>query len=211
MKPVTVIIVNYNTPGIITRAVKSVSHLDDVMCVDIIDNSDKNNPAYKECDKLSIVDYTKQDWVAVHHTHKNIGHGPALNIGVERAKTNAIIVMDSDAVLIDPSLLQEMYDAIQDEDVYGAGLVVRVNDSGGTDPNGKYNYLHPYFAMFWKYDFLQYSGFINHGAPWLKTMKEIHGKQRVVNIPDIQKKAWHEHRRTRQIAGKSWRQNWDKV
>jgi len=205
MSQTTAIIVNYNTPEIISRAVNSIKNYVD--CVVIVDNSDKTNPAYAECD--SLIESTPKAYVKVIHTGENIGHGPALNIGIKDAQTDKIIVMDSDAVLIDPYVIVEMTEAIQPENVYGAGLVVDVNDAGTTVPNGQFPYLHPYFAMFWKYDFLKYSGFINHGAPWLRTMKEIKGKMQVVNIHDIQKKAWHEHRRTRTIAGKSWQKNWE--
>ncbi|MFO8077487.1 MAG: hypothetical protein R6U21_02430 [Thermoplasmatota archaeon] len=46
-----VVIVCYNTPGIISEAVRSVCDYVDKIC--IVDNSDKDNDCFKECDKLS--------------------------------------------------------------------------------------------------------------------------------------------------------------
>lgn len=213
MQPITAIIVNYNTPEIITRAVESIKN--HVPFITIVDGSDKANPAYSECDLLSLnyssSFFSEPSIIKVIHTHVNIGHGPGLNIGIQKAKTPYIIVMDSDAVLREPSVISEMYNSIQGDNVYGAGLVVNVTDAGTTDPKGKYKYLHPYFAMFKKDTFNKYAPFINHGAPWLRTMKEINGKMDVVNIDNIQKKVWHEHRRTRLIAGKDWQTNWEKA
>ena len=213
MEPVSVIIVNYNTPGIISRAVNSICFDENVMTTYIVDNSDVGSPAYNECDLIAS---KSGQWpsladIKVIHTGKNIGHGPGLNMGIEKTQTDCIIVMDSDAVLVDHTVIEEMHEAIQDENVYGAGMVVRVDNNGGNKKNGEIEYLHPYFAMFRKYEFLQHSPFINHGAPWLRTMKEISGIKKVINIPEIDKKVWHEKRKTREIAGKSWQLNWEKA
>lgn len=199
------IIVNYNTPEIISRAVNSIkNHVDEVV---IVDHSDIDNHAYDECRLLAKKNPNIKDI----KTHKNIGHGPGMNIGIANTIADIIIVMDSDAELRQPEVIEEMKQAISNQNVYGCGLVVNVNQHGATDPNGQYKYLHPFFAMVKRSVFLQHPEFINHGAPWLLTMKTIHGKLDVVNIPGIQKKAWHEHRRTRQIASPSWRKNWQIV
>ncbi|MFO7939790.1 MAG: glycosyltransferase family 2 protein [Bacteroidales bacterium] len=186
---VGVVIVCYNTPGIISEAVNSIyKYVDEVF---IVDNSD--NDCYKECDKLSV----KTDNVRVKHTNKNIGHGPGLNIGVSHLDTEYIICMDSDAVLIDPKVIKEMKQALR-PGVYGSGKVLIVIDN--------IRYLWLPFCMFRKETFLEYSPFIHGGAPFLQAMKDIRGKMKIVQIPGFDKKVSHQGRATRKIAG-DWRKS----
>jgi glycosyltransferase involved in cell wall biosynthesis len=58
------VIVSYNIPGLITRAVKSIKdHVDEII---VVDNSSRNNVAYKEADSLGV---------KVRHTLKNMARG----------------------------------------------------------------------------------------------------------------------------------------
>jgi len=192
------VIVCYNTPKIITRAVNSIrNYVDQVI---VIDNSDVNNPAYAECETLGV---------DVVHTNANIGHGPGLNKGIEYIKTDYVICMDSDAVLNDHKVIKEMQKALNGKDVYGAGLVITTNKTGHNAVEG-IDYLHPYFCMFKRSVFNMHTPFINHGAPFIRTMNEIDGKLKVIDIEGITYKCWHEHRRTREVAGNVWLKNWDK-
>lgn len=197
---VGVVIVNYNTPGIISEAVYSVHPY--VNKVIIVDNSEKTNPAYKECDVLD-----KLRNVEVIHTRKNIGHGPALNRGIDHLTTDFIITMDSDALLTDPSVISEMMRELENEKVYGCGMNEPINEDGFMDYKG-IPYLHPFFCMFTKRKFLQFSPFINHGAPFARTMKDIHGELTIKEI-DLKDRVLHEGKKTRKIAGRGWTKNWD--
>lgn len=192
-------IVNYNTPEIITSAVNSIrNHVDKVI---IIDNSDPDNPAFDECDRL------ESDNVRVMHTLSNIGHGPGLALGIKHLDTDLIICMDSDAELIDPGVIQEMRNALT-YGVYGSGPVLTTDINGHNSEKG-IDYLHPYFCMFRRNIYNMHEGFINHGAPFIRTMNQINGRLKVVNIPDITEKCYHHHRRTREIAGTDWLKNWE--
>lgn len=169
------VIVSYNVPKIITRAVKSIKpYVDDVI---VVDHSDIHNPAYKEADKLGV---------RVIHTGRNRGHGPGLDIGIRKLETDYVITMDSDAYIKDPDIIKRMKSKMND-DVYGVGYVI---DRLGID------YLHPYFALISRKAYLRYSPYINHGAPCLDAMKSIHGKMKVINIK--MDGVCHEHRATRE-------------
>lgn len=184
---VGVMVVCYNTPAIISTAVMSVQPF--VGAVIVINNSDITNPAYEECRELA-----KLDRVTVSNTHSNIGHGPGLNIAVGLMKKEYLITMDSDAVLLQPTLIGEMLQHIKGDDVYGVGRVVFF----------KTPYLYLPFAMIKRSMFYQYKPFIHSGAPAGEMMKSIDKKKRLVNLPDIMSKIQHEGRATRKIAG-HWR------
>lgn len=169
------VIVSYNVPGIITRAVKSIKpYVDEVI---IIDHSQSKNKAFGEADKLGV---------KVLHTHRNLGHGPGMDMGIKRLNSDYVIVMDSDTQVKDGSIVSDMLDMME-PDVYGVGRVIeRLGVS----------YLHPYFAMIRRSSYLMYEPFVNHGAPCKDAMQSIHGKMEVIDMD--MSKVWHEHRRTRE-------------
>lgn len=169
------VIVSYNVPKIISRAVKSIKpHVDDII---VVDHSERSNPAYGEADRLGV---------KVIHTRHNYGHGPGLDTGIRRLKTDYVVTMDSDCMLKDPAILKRMKLKMTDG-VYGVGYVI---DRLGI------NYLHPYFAMINRRAYLKYKSFVNHGAPCVEAMKSIHGKMKVININ--MDGVFHEHRATRE-------------
>ena len=189
MNDVGVVIVCYNTDDIIVNAVESIYKYVDV--VYIVDNSDENNDCFRVCDELS----NKYENVLVHHTKENIGHGLGLNTGINNINTKHIICMDSDTVLIEPNLINEMMQILENDSVYGCGRVLKLNG---------FDYLYLPFCMFKRDTFFKYSPFIHDGAPFRKTMNEIKNKKKIVQIPDFKKKIFHRGRSTREIAG-HWR------
>lgn len=198
MNNVGAVIVCYNTPGIISSAVLSIVNFVDRLI--IVDNSDKNNKAYEECEIL----FRKYDNISVIHTERNIGHGPALNTGIESLDTEYVICMDSDAVLLNGGLVDQMKEALKDSGVYGCGKVITTSsmiNRGLTIP-----YLFLPFCMFKREVFNKHSKFINNGAPFKKTMTEIYKKMNLVGIEDFDKKLFHEGQATRRIAG-DWRES----
>jgi glycosyltransferase involved in cell wall biosynthesis len=182
-------IVCYNTPELITKAVNSVK--DYVNEVLIINSSDKNNPAFLECQKLAL-----NANVNVINTFKNIGHGPGLNLAIDNLNTELIICMDSDAILLDKGLIDEMKEIIKDPDVYGCGRVL----------NLKPKYLYLPFCMIKKEMFYQYHPFVHSGGPFEKTMKDIKGKKKIVDIKNFMSRVYHAGKSTRKIAG-HWRKD----
>jgi len=175
------VIVSYNVSGIITRAVESIKpYVDKVV---VIDHSQKAAKVYREVDKLDVM---------VRHTGRNKGHGLGLHMGIEMLDCEKIILMDSDAVLKDPKVIDIMLNMF-DEKTYGVG---QVNQRFGVD------YLHPYFAMIDREKYFSYKPLINHGAPFKDTMGDIHDKVVVKGIKELPKYVWHEGRRTRKDGKK---------
>lgn len=181
-------IVCYNTPDIIGKAVKSIQPY--IGSVLIVDASDSTNAAYKECNDLAR-DF---DNVRVLHAYENIGHGPGLDRAIINLPCEYIIGMDSDAVLLDSSLIMEMREKIVDESVYGVGRVLPF----------AIPYLYLPFFMIKKSMYFQFPKFINSGAPGTEIMKAIHHKKALINIPNLMDRIYHKGRATREIAG-HWR------
>ncbi len=183
------VIVCYNTPNIITTAVNSIKkHVDRVV---IVDNS-TNVRVIKECDRL------KKGNVDVIHIHKNIGHGPGLNIGITFLRTEYIICMDSDAKLKDKSLIPEMKSMISDN-VYGVGFIEKIVDN--------IDYLHPYFCMFKRRTYFDYPPFIHHGAPFCRTMIKVDKK--VLPVKNILERCLHTGKGTRKITNNITVNKWE--
>lgn len=177
------VIVSYEVPNIITRAVNSIKdYVDEVL---IIDHSSKDSPAYKEADGLGV---------KVHHTEKNLGHGKGLDIGIRMVDADYVIIMDSDAVVKDGTVVQDLLGLMED-DVYGAGKTFPKISAWIGAP-----YLHPYFAMINKKHYLDYHPICNHAAPTAKAMQSIKGKLRVVSTD--MSKVWHQNRATREYKKK---------
>lgn len=192
------VIVCYNTPNIITDAVKSIVNFVDKLI--IVDNSKKQHQAYKECDDLEDQFIN----LKVIHTEKNIGHGPALNIGVDELDTFYIVCMDSDAKLIDPSLLDDMRISLDNNDqAFGAGKIVTMT-SDKRHGRKQVPYLFLPFCMFKLDEYNMYSNFIHDGAPFRSVMNDIYKKKTLISIPNFEDKLYHKGKQTRKIAG-NWR------
>lgn len=189
-KDVGAIIVCYNTPELIIRAVESI--MEHVFYVYIVDYSDKGSECYEVCEELSDDNINVFDI----QVKGNLGHGPGLNIGANICQSKYLIAMDSDAELLDPSLIDEMKAALEPDDVFGSGRVLTVQKN--------LPYLYMPFCMFKRDLFMASPRFIHDGAPFIEVMRWAKGKYKLVQIPDFDKKILHEGRATRKIAG-HWR------
>jgi glycosyltransferase involved in cell wall biosynthesis len=170
---ITGICVSYNGKEILQRAIESIRKFHPKMKLIIIDGSDISNPCYEYiCD---IADkYTK-----VFHAENNIGHGRGLCAGIEYVETPYILIFDSDIEMLN-SPLEEML-AMFEKDTYGVGYN-EIADLGGHEwgsrkdkmKEGPMPYLHPYFCLIQKKEYLKYEPFCHHGAPAVNTMLDIY-------------------------------------
>jgi glycosyltransferase involved in cell wall biosynthesis len=187
---VSVVIVCYNTPELIVKAVESV--MDHVFSVYIINLSDLEHECTGVCRNLSM-EHVPVFSVGI---HENIGHGPGLNLGVGICHTKYIIAMDSDAELLDPSLIDDMKAALEPDDAFGSGKVLTVQKN--------VPYLYMPFCMFKRDLFEMSPKFIHDGAPFIEAMKWAKDKYRMIQVDNFDGRLFHEGRATRKIAG-HWR------
>ncbi len=198
-----VIIVCYNTPELITKAINSVVTAKGVRVV-IVNNSPAGSECFKTCDKLSA--YTNVDVI---HTGKNIFHGPALHKGLESLNTEYACVMDSDTVVKNKDVFDTCIEILRDRTIYAVGGSVEHVGHGNKLYQGHaFDYLRPWFGMFRLENYYKFSPFVHHGSPWCQSMIDIKGLMRVVQIPDAGKYVQHKSGGTHSIAKGKWLKGW---
>lgn len=182
---VTVLIVNYNTPGLLSDAVHSVRNFYESPIM-VVDGSD---PAEYEQMKEMISDTD----VRIERVGYNITHGGGLKHGMDKIQTEYVLTMDSDAKMVKGGFLEACLLSM-DKESYGAGSVINLSWDQGL------NYLHPFFALLQMSVVRMYSPPIIHGAPMIKTMREIRskGQQHILkNMKDIKDFVFHKRSGTR--------------
>jgi len=183
----------YNTPEHIRAAVESIyRHVDEVL---IVNNSLPEHPCSEVCDELALLDN-----VGVIHIGRNAGHGPAIALAMDCLQRELIIIMDSDAELLDPSIISDMKAAMK-VGVYGSGHAY-INSSYGYDVP----YLTGHFCMVRKKYYHEHYPFINDGAIMVRTMVDIMGVKTLANVERFDERVFHEGKATRKVAG-NWRRS----
>ena len=169
------LIVNYNTPDLVDRAVQSVKQtLGDSINIHVVDGSDQNmyNPG-------AGIGHSN---ITHHKLGFNIHHGPGMNYGINRINTRYTLILDSDCILT--SNILDSLNTTLPEDFYAAGHVCYVDTTGHVngDTNGKNNgkaemfnikYTHPACLFIDNSRYNNYRPFKKHGAPCLQNMIDV--------------------------------------
>lgn len=162
---ISAVIVNYKTPDLSTMAVWSLHSFYPQISICLVDN---------EADSESIQLFTKLQKEIPNFTylpqHKNLHHGPGMDIGICSAQTEWILTFDSDCLVFRAGFLEQMFDCISNENDYMVGQLDRVDQSGKDceNQNQSYAYIHPKCALLKKSIYLKLPPFEIHGAPCLK-------------------------------------------
>jgi hypothetical protein len=137
-----------------------------------------------------LYNWAKADINTTLYTHSyNIHHGPGMDMAIRASDVPYVFIMDSDAWMIEPNVIEDLLDYVKNMNWHTVGRVIFVNDSGlapkcigaGTDntkphPKCPYRYIHPFAALVNREVYLQYAPFIKHGAPCVETAKDLHNK-----------------------------------
>jgi GT2 family glycosyltransferase len=198
---ITGIVVNYCTPEIKT-AVNSIKKFYPKLKIIVIDGSPQMSEGYTACDELRSIN-TK-----IIHVEKNIGHGHGLNHGITFAKTDYILIFDSDIEMI-RLCLNDMLHELSVKKCYGIGEIQITDENGFNKPQG-IKYLHPYFALISREKYKEFSKFLHHGAPLIKTMNEINAVNQglLLNFP-VKNYVRHDYKGTRKLNPVEFLQNWE--
>lgn len=205
MKNVSFVIVSYCTRDLLRRAYNSVRIHYPESPIIIIDGSPVGDPCFH------LVNDIKRHHLMCMTLKHNIGHGRGMDIGIRSAKTPFVIVMDSDAE-IQQKCVDKMI-ALMTPSHFGAGLVLRTTDDGINDDDGPVKYLHPYFAVINRENYLQCPPFIHHGAPCIETMRFL-GATFMFELAefDVKKYILHKWKGTRRLQPKEFHSSqWDTV
>jgi len=209
---VTVVTVNYNTPDLLYGLLGSLRQFLDTGRVIVVNNSE-------EC--LDRARYGKglRGFKCI-ETGANIGHGPAMHVGIVAADTPQVLTLDTDTTLLRDGLLTYYADALSTVPTawYGAGNVTLYTMEGvthrpkeeGEVSYGRWSwgwpvpmaYLHPYCALINRAQYLRYARFEDHGAPCLSAMLHLAVMQpqrrpALINMTGLDEYVHHAWRGTR--------------
>ena len=225
---VTGITVCYNTKGLMQRAYDSVRKFYPEMKMIIIDNSDRIDSCAVYVESLR-----KNELNQVIVPGRNIGHGPGMNLALQRCETKYALIFDSD-IKLDRDCLPQMLELIND-DIFGVGKIVHVSMDGNNGRpkytnakamkyyayyskprrNFTFPYLHPFFQLVNVEKYKLQKPYVHHGAPCLKTMLDIYTRRLsnklLVDFP-VDDHVTHEGRGTRRAYPLDHRkQRWQRI
>lgn len=162
---ITTVIINFQTPELLTVAVNSFKTYYPKAPLLIIDNGSRDEGVSKTMiEKLSL-DHEK---VKSHFLGKNIYHGPAMDLAIkELVHSELTFFLDSDTETKQSGFLEEMEAlCFSDDQIYGVGEITRSNKRGYKAENGEQILLTPYMLI--RNDvYRSLKPFIHHGQPTL--------------------------------------------
>lgn len=158
--------VNYNTPDFLERLLLSFRQFYDIPFV-VVDGSSESN--YNK-----IKSFIEAYDITLIHFDYNIHHGPGMAYGIQYIKTDQILLLDSDLIVLHPGFVEDLQEKLKSES-YGIGDVQIVNDKGFNVSKG-ISYLHPACALINRKIALKYPLPTKHGAPMIEAMKAVDSK-----------------------------------
>ncbi|KKN59936.1 hypothetical protein LCGC14_0536860 [marine sediment metagenome] len=198
----TGITVVYNTKGLIDRAIKSVRKFYPELPLIIVNGS---TPGHK-CDVY--LKSNPYDNCTTYHIGGNIGHGEGLNYGLASCLTKHALLFDSDIEMKKGGIIEKMQADLKDSS-YGIGEIC-YTDKNGRNVTIGIPYLHPYFMLINKIQYLKYIKFAHHGAPCIKTMLDLYEQSKSSMLIEFPVKDYIEHnyRGTRNLNPPEFLKNW---
>lgn len=200
---VTIILTNYCTKALTEEALRTMLlHYPKILLI-LIDNGSKDDST----EYIKAVD-KKHTNITVILNERNLGHGPALNIGIRLAKTPYIFLYDSDASLKRAGLLEAMLvEFKKNSKLYALGWLRNVDKFSGVPMKAKgMRYIHPYAAMIDRGKFLQLKPMENSGAPCTGNMRSALARGfQVGDFPLLQNYVKHLEAGTRRRFDGHWR------
>ena len=177
---VTVVMVHYRTPDLLSEAVESFyAHYPDVTMW-IMENGSQQ----EEVDRLLEQLISKYSTLRVHTFHHNRFHGPAMDYALRNQVTTPFtFLLDSDTKTVKRGFLEEMLHEMMIKEAYSMGSLIGVNHRGFKDETGIRIPLTPYFMI--RTDrYSLYPPFIHHGQPTLAHFeKALSSGERVLTYP----------------------------
>jgi len=194
---VTFVLVTWNHPELITRAVRSIREFYPKVPVVVLDNGSKLEHFN------TLVGLADECGVKLLRNNRNRGHGPALHQGIKEAVTRYVMLMDSDSWLVRGGWLREWVDRLEETGAYGVGQVQPVNRLGYdiTNPKKRHGgipYGHPSRVLLNRLFYWTLRPACHHGAPMLANMVDAKEEGlKLIPVADIDEFVQHKVRGTR--------------
>ncbi len=164
---ITVVIINYQTPDFLEKAVRSFKKIYPKINVLLVDNGSAD-------DSKSLIKDLKEELPETEMLllDENIYHGPAMHFVLKNhITTEKAFFLDSDTETRKPGFLEKMCSLADQEKVYGVGQIITVNKRGFKDENGFEVLTTPHMLINTAY-YNQFSPFIHHGQPTINNFRE---------------------------------------
>ena len=163
-KRITAVTVNYRTPDLLRDCITSFANSYPNVTHIVIDNG--------ECEES--VEVVNELGAVLVQSHTNIGHGPALDLGIRLVSTTHVLTLDSDTKLKAGGFLELMlaeFDA--NPNLFALGWLRFTNAAGvaGLSKAG-FPYIHPYASLLNVEKYVTLAPFIGQGAPAVNTMQD---------------------------------------
>lgn len=176
----TAVVVNYKTKHLIKKAVQSFRRYYPSVPLILIDNNSQDGSS-EWCNKQA------GEHTTVIICTSNIGHGPALDLGIKQAKTRYVFTFDSDVVFNRGGFLEKMQ-SVAGRENYAVGWLRWVNRNGVSSRNKNATwlcpYIHPHAALYDRDIYLTLKPFNHKGAPCADNMHDAKSKGiRVAGFP----------------------------
>lgn len=190
----TGVVVNYNTPALLTKSIESIRKFYDFPII-AIDGS--QNPC-----EVHIPNVRKID------VGYNIGHGLGMDLGIKESQTKYVLTFDTDIEMKSPCL-EEMLDKLGDN--YSIGKAYYIPTTGGFYKNkpklfpdtDSVKMVHPSFQIVNKEQYLKYAPYISDGAPTALSYHDLfrRGKQDLMIDFPVLDYIYHRNAGTRDVVG----------
>lgn len=198
---VTMATVHYMTPWLLRALLKSwVQFYPGVRYV-VIDNS--TSRVHRE-EAAKIVNKFGNGRIV--HTIRNMGHGPGMVRALNHCGTPRVLFLDTDVRIVKPGYVEMLHGMLRN-DQYGAGMVTYVNKDGISIPKDSKRaipYLHPHFMMCNASCMKEWPLPIDHGAPMIVTMRNIHRRGMSHILVNLRGKRYYEHLWSGTVKRRRW-------
>jgi glycosyltransferase involved in cell wall biosynthesis len=168
--PVTVVVINFQTPDLTSQAVRSLRRFYPEVALLLVDNGsmDRSRPALEE---LRALQPGKTEIV---FNVTNLHHGPAMDLALRLIQTPYVLFLDSDCEVYQGGFLEKMVQAAEGQPrCYAVGKVIFMNDRGFdvAEGAGGHPYVRPICMLINREPYLRLPPFERHGAPCLVNMR----------------------------------------
>jgi len=205
-RQVTVVLTNYCTKALTNEAQRTMMlHYPKIPLI-IIDNGSKDDST----EYVRLVGEKHFNITAILN-ERNVGHGPAMNLGIRLAKTQYVFLYDSDASLKRAGLLEAMLAefAKNPKKLYAVGWLRKVDKFSGVSTGAKgkgiIDYVHPHAAMIDRKKFLQLKSMENSGAPCTANMRSALARGYQLKDFPVQRYVKHLVAGTRRMFHGNWK------
>jgi hypothetical protein len=180
---VTAVIINFRTPDLTRRAATSFRTFYPSVPLLLIDNGSGSYGA----NELRRLAGTLPPSVDTLILPRNIHHGPAMDLALQRLQTPFVVFLDSDCIVDRGGFLEVMLDHLTAAPLYYAAGKKIVMDSRGFDaPDGTpgHPYVRPICMLVKRELYLGLPPFRKHGAPCLENMQAaVRSGYRLIHVP----------------------------